>query len=78
MEKTMKLLSTEIDAGSIQITYTDGSPVTDAKQVLIYRQPFDGDLYKTVAWNQLRVVSALADWANDERRRLRDEIEKNI
>ena len=71
----MKLLSTEIDAGSIQITYTDGSPATDAKQMLIYRHPFDGDQYKSLAWNQLRVVSALADWANTEVRRLRNEIE---
>ncbi len=73
----MKLISTEIDETTIQITYTDGGPATEATQALIYRQPFDGERSQSIAWNQLRVISNLADWANDERRRLRDEIEKN-
>jgi hypothetical protein len=74
----MKLLSTELTEATIQVTYTDGQSVDNAKRALIYRQPFDGDTHHSVAWNQLRVISALADWANEERRRLRDEIEKNF
>ena len=71
----LKLISTELSEETIQVTYTDGPPADNAKHVLIYRQPFDGDVHYSVAWNHLRVVSALADWANEERRRLRDEIE---
>jgi hypothetical protein len=74
----MKLISTELSAGTIQVTYTDGPSADNAKHLLIYRQPFDGDAHHSIAWNQLRVISMLADWANEERRRLRNEIEKNV
>jgi hypothetical protein len=73
----MKLISTEIDASSIQLTYTDGRAVPEAKEYLIVRRPFDGDPHKSLAWNQLRVMSELAKWADEERRRIRDEIETN-
>lgn len=74
----MKLLSTEIGENSVELTYADNPELDAASRLLIVRQPFDGDPYKSVAWNQLRVMSALAQWADEERRRIRDEIEKNI
>lgn len=73
----LKLQSIEFDGASVQITYTDGGPANEANQALIYRQPFDGDPHKSLAWNRLRVMSALAQWADEERRRIRDDIEKN-
>jgi hypothetical protein len=71
----MKLISTELNGEAIQVTYTDGQPEDSAKSLLVYRQPYDGDDHRTIAWNQLRAISNLIEWASKERSRLVNEIE---
>jgi hypothetical protein len=71
----LKLVSTELSEETIQVTYTDGQPEDNAKALLILRTPFDGDLKKSMMWNQMNAMRQLADWASEEFRRLRNEVE---
>jgi hypothetical protein len=75
----MKLISTEIDAKSIQLTYTDGPAAPEAARLLIVRMPLDESSDgKSLRWNRLRALGMLADEIDDERRRLDDEIRKGL
>jgi hypothetical protein len=71
----LKLISTEMTEATIQVTYTDGQPVDNAKASVVVRLPFDGDLSQSFLWNRVHVMQKVADWAGQEFRRLRDEYE---
>ena len=72
----LKLISTELTEETIQVTYTDGQPVDNAKQALTLRGPFGGDLKKSLLWNQMQLMQELVDWSSAEFRRLRNELKK--
>jgi len=72
----MKLLSTEIGQDWIQTTYTDGPAADNAKELLVLRQPFDGDVSKSIRWHHMQLMLQLSEWASAEFRRLRDEAER--
>jgi hypothetical protein len=72
----VKLLSTEIDEEAVQLTYTDGPGVPEAKQVLIARWPLQDTLQNSVLWHQMSVLFKIAEWASEEGRRIRNELEK--
>ena len=73
----MKLLSTEIDAKSIQLTYTDGPAAPEAAKLLIVRVPLDElSEGKSLRWNQLRVLNEILEDIETEKRRVSDEIRK--
>ena len=46
--------------------------------LLTLRHPFDGDLKKSLLWNQMQAMLQLADWSSAEFRRLRSELEKHL
>ena len=68
----MKLISTEFDEGTLQLTYTGGEPIETAKEAVLFRTAFDGDLKHSLLWCQLNAMRDLRDWADSEFRRLRD------
>ena len=60
---------------TIQVTYTDGQLEDNAKALLILRTPFDGDLKKSLMWNQMNALGQTVRVGNEEFRRLRNELE---
>lgn len=73
----MKLLAMEIDGEAVQLTYTDGPAVPEAKQVLIARFPVQGPLDQSVFWHQLKILRAAQGAIENEVRRLLDEQTKS-
>lgn len=71
----LKLISTELNEETIQVTYTDGLPADNSKELLVVRGSFSGDLKKSFLWNQMNLMQELADWSSAEFRRLRNELE---
>jgi len=47
MEKTMKLLSTQIDETSVELTYADNPLVDAAEQLVSVRFPIQGPLNRS-------------------------------
>ena len=74
----MKLLSTQIDETSIQLTYSDSPLVDGAEQLVTVRFPLRGPLQRSVLWHQMTAMFELAEWAGEEARRLRSEAEKAV
>jgi hypothetical protein len=75
----VKLISTEIDAKSVQLTYTDGPAAPEAAKLLIVRMPLDEvSEGKSLRWNRLRILGILADEIEAERRKLDEEIRKDL
>lgn len=72
----LKLISTEIDEATIQLTYTDGSPVQEAKASVIVRLPIENSPKSSLLWHQMNVLFRLSEWAGDEGRDVRNELEK--
>lgn len=72
----MKLISTEIDGSMIQLTYTGGLPENKSDELLVVRLPFEGNLKRSMLWHQMNVANRLAEWAGEESRRIRNELEK--
>jgi hypothetical protein len=62
----LTLISTELTEETIQVTYTDGQPVDNAKQALTLRGSFEGDLKKSILWNQMQLMQQLAEWSSAE------------
>jgi hypothetical protein len=73
----LKLLSTEFDEATIQLTYTGGEPMDEAKEAVLVRAPYDGDVKHSLLWFQMDAMRNLREWADSEFRRLRDLSEKN-
>ncbi len=72
----MKLISTEIDEATIQLTYTGGGPADAAEEMLVFRIPLQGDLNKRVLWHHMQALRYLETFVGEEARRVRNELEK--
>jgi len=73
----MKLLSTEIDAETVQLTYTDGPSATEAKQAVILRLPLNGNLKRSLLRLQADTVEQAFNWLAEEHARLMQELKSN-
>jgi hypothetical protein len=73
----VKLLATEIDAETVQLTYTDGPAVTEAKQILMIRMPVEGPMSRPVLWHQLMILRSAQNLLELEARRVREELERS-
>ena len=71
----MKLLSTEIDEDSVELTYADSDPIEGAGTLLIVRMPLDGSETKSLAWHQLRTLTQARDLLANEMQRLKQVID---
>ena len=72
----MKLIGTEIDDASVQLTYTDGPAAPEATKVLIVRMPLTEGMKKSILWHQMKTVEGAMEVLEADRRRLFDEIRK--
>lgn len=68
----LKLISTELTEETTQLTYTDGLPVDNAKEMLTVRLSFDGNSKHSLLWVQMNAMAHVREWADTEYRRLRD------
>jgi hypothetical protein len=76
MESAMKLISTEIDETTIQLTYTGGGTADEAAEMLVFRVPLQGDLNKRVLWHHMQALRHIETFVGEEARRVRTELEK--
>ena len=72
----MKLLSTEIDEATIQLTYTDGQPDERSKELFVVRLPLAGESNMSLDWHQWDALSRANEMISVEVRRLRAAMQK--
>lgn len=66
----MKLISTEIDEATIQLTYSDGSPEDDAKELILIRFSNKGSSNKSLNRLQSDALQRAYAWIDGELTRL--------
>jgi len=66
MERTMKLVSTDIREGSIELTYADNPDLDDAERLLIVRLPREVDQSKSLAWNRYWALTDLQELVTEQ------------
>jgi len=71
----MKLLSTDIDETTVEMTFADNVQLDDAAKLLIVRMPFEENEMKSVAWHRLRTLSQARDFIGAEMQRLKTAID---
>jgi hypothetical protein len=69
----VKLIATEFDGESVQLTYTDGPAVPEAKEYVIVRLPMQGSFSDSINFHHMTVLERLHTWAGEEFKR----VEKN-
>ena len=73
----MKLLETEIDETSVELTYADSDLVENAEKLLIVRMPLVGPETKSLAWHRLQTLHQVRDLLGTEMQRLKTIIDAN-